>query len=263
MEFRKFLGLEFADTSLDKLIEEMASKLNADGKSYIVTPNPEIFLTSWGDGSFAKVLKGAWFNCADGFGLQWAYWFKEKFESKSPLFRSAILYPSIAWFWLSGKSKESKLRRITGVDLMSKFLIWQNEVPVFLLGAAPGVAEEVIKQFPYSEVVGCYAGSPDSKDTDEIIERINATPAKVLFVAYGAPAQELWISKNLSKLNNVSLAIGVGGAFDFLSGRVERAPEKWQKLGLEWLWRLFKQPWRWRRIFNAVVVFPYKFLKQM
>ncbi len=80
-----------------------------------------------------------------------------------------------------------------------------------------------------------------------IIERIRTAQADVLCVAYGAPAQELWIRRNLSRLP-VALAMGVGGAYDFLSGRQRRAPHLMQRLGLEWLHRLYREPWRWRRM---------------
>ena len=77
----------------------------------------------------------------------------------------------------------------------------------------------------------------------------------------GAPKQEKWIAENLKKMPDVKLAIGVGGSFDFISGKVQRAPEFMRTLGFEWLWRLIIQPWRIKRIFNAVVVFPWLVLK--
>ena len=122
---------------------------------------------------------------------------------------------------------------------------------LYLLGAAPGVAEAAAAHLqalaPGLQIADTYAGSPTSAEEDEIIERIRQAQADVLCVAYGAPAQDLWIQRNLSRLP-ASVAMGVGGAFDFLSGRQRRAPRTMQMLGLEWLYRLYREPWRWRRM---------------
>ncbi|HEY6411796.1 MAG TPA: WecB/TagA/CpsF family glycosyltransferase, partial [Ktedonobacteraceae bacterium] len=117
--------------------------------------------------------------------------------------------------------------------------------------AAPGVAEAAAARLRELasglEIAGTYAGSPAANEEDAIIERVQAAQADVLCVAYGAPAQELWIGRNLARLPS-AVAIGVGGAYDFLSGRQQRAPVFMRKLGLEWLYRLFREPRRWRRM---------------
>jgi N-acetylglucosaminyldiphosphoundecaprenol N-acetyl-beta-D-mannosaminyltransferase len=122
---------------------------------------------------------------------------------------------------------------------------------MYLLGAAPGVAESAGARLqelaPGVSIVGSYAGSPAVAEEHEIIERIRVSEAEVLCVAYGAPAQDLWIQRNLERLP-VALAMGVGGSFDFLAGRQRRAPRWMRKLGLEWLYRLYREPWRWRRM---------------
>jgi N-acetylglucosaminyldiphosphoundecaprenol N-acetyl-beta-D-mannosaminyltransferase len=122
---------------------------------------------------------------------------------------------------------------------------------LYLLGAAPGVAEAAAIRLqalaPSLAIAGTYAGSPASIEEDEIIERIRLAKADVLCVAYGSPAQELWIRRNISRLP-VAVAMGVGGAFDFLTGRQQRAPRAMRQIGLEWLYRLYREPWRWRRM---------------
>jgi N-acetylglucosaminyldiphosphoundecaprenol N-acetyl-beta-D-mannosaminyltransferase len=119
-----------------------------------------------------------------------------------------------------------------------------------LLGAADGVAEKaasVLKQRnPSLQVVGAYAGSPKAADEDTIAEMVAASGADILFVAYGV-AQEHWIARNLPRLN-VGVALGVGGAFDFIAGVTQRAPDWMCRAGLEWLHRLIMQPWRLRRM---------------
>jgi N-acetylglucosaminyldiphosphoundecaprenol N-acetyl-beta-D-mannosaminyltransferase len=133
---------------------------------------------------------------------------------------------------------------------------------VFLLGAAPGVAEQaaatLVRQVPSLRVAGTYAGSPAPAEDEAIRERIQAAGARVVLVAYGMPAQERWIARNLPLMPSVRTAIGVGGVFDQLAGRVRLPPRVVHAIGLEWLWRLTFEPRRWRRqrvlpVFAALV----------
>jgi N-acetylglucosaminyldiphosphoundecaprenol N-acetyl-beta-D-mannosaminyltransferase len=123
-----------------------------------------------------------------------------------------------------------------------------------LLGAAPGAAAEAAtalrRDNPGCQIAGWWGdGSADPNDDAETIERIAKSGARVVLVAYGAPGQVLWIERNRDALGQagVGLAVGVGGALDFLAGRVPRAPRFVQRIGLEWLYRLVREPWRWRR----------------
>jgi N-acetylglucosaminyldiphosphoundecaprenol N-acetyl-beta-D-mannosaminyltransferase len=122
---------------------------------------------------------------------------------------------------------------------------------LYLLGAAAGIAEAAGARLqelaPGLEIAGTYAGSPAPEEEDEIIERVRMAQADILCVAYGAPAQDLWIWRNLARLP-AAVAMGVGGAYDFLSGRQRRAPALMRRMGLEWLYRLYREPWRWRRM---------------
>lgn len=154
--------------------------------------------------------------------------------------------------------------RITGIDTMIDLVQHLSGGSIFLLGAAPGVAERaaavLVSMNPSITIAGTCSGSPRCDDAPAILAQINRAQPTILFVAFGAPAQECWIAKHLSSMPSVRLAMGVGGAFDFLAGVQHRAPRMFQVLGLEWLWRLLAQPWRWKRIFRAVVVFPWKVL---
>jgi N-acetylglucosaminyldiphosphoundecaprenol N-acetyl-beta-D-mannosaminyltransferase len=122
---------------------------------------------------------------------------------------------------------------------------------LFLLGAAPGIAErtaDILRaRYPGVQIVGTHSGSPAPDEEDAIVALVNASGADILFVAYGAPVQDKWIARNLPRLN-VAMAMGVGGAFDFIAGIVPRAPQWMRHLGLEWLFRLIRQPWRARRM---------------
>lgn len=148
--------------------------------------------------------------------------------------------------------------RATGVALVSRLaqLSAEGNGSLFLLGAGPGVAEEaaeVLRQrYPGVRIAGTHAGSPHDEDWDDISECLHRAQPTVLLVAYGAPRQDLWIREHSAALpQSVRVAMGVGGVFDYLSGRVPLAPAPIRRLGLEWLYRLAKQPWRWRRILRV------------
>jgi len=191
----------------------------------IVTVNPEFLMVAQRNDTFRHAINEAALVVADGMGIVWA----------------------------TRYLREAVPERITGTDLLpavAKHCAEQG-YRLYLLGAAPGVAELAAERLqilaPGLQIAGTYAGSPAVTEEDEIIERIRTAQADVLCVAYGAPAQELWIHRNLARLP-VAVAIGVGGAYDFLSGRQQRAPQGMQRAGLEWLYRLYREPWRWRRM---------------
>jgi N-acetylglucosaminyldiphosphoundecaprenol N-acetyl-beta-D-mannosaminyltransferase len=108
------------------------------------------------------------------------------------------------------------------------------------------------------------SGYRDTSPSDNsVINAINRSGAKILLVAFGAPAQEIWLSENLKKLPQIRVAMGVGGTFDFIAGIVPRAPQWMRKIGLEWVYRLYRQPRkRLKRIFNAFCVFPWTVIKK-
>jgi N-acetylglucosaminyldiphosphoundecaprenol N-acetyl-beta-D-mannosaminyltransferase len=157
--------------------------------------------------------------------------------------------------------------RVTGVALTDLIAARAAEQgwSLFLLGAAPGVAERAAaalqQQHPGLRIAGCYAGSPRPSDEPEIRARIGVARPMVLLVAYGHPAQELWIARN-QPLLRVPVAIGVGGVFDYLAGETPLAPAWMRRIGLEWLYRLIRQPRRWRRILVAVPLFLWAALRE-
>ena len=127
---------------------------------------------------------------------------------------------------------------------------------IFLLGAGSGIAEEAAqaleKRHPGVNIAGTYAGSPKEEDFPQIRSLLESAQPDVLLVAYGAPRQDLWIrDHSLDLTPTVKVAMGVGGVLDYLSGHVPLAPTWIRRAGLEWLYRLIKQPWRWRRILRV------------
>lgn len=148
--------------------------------------------------------------------------------------------------------------RATGVALVDRLarLSGEEGYSLFLLGAAPGVAEEAAnalrRRYPRVHIAGTYAGSPQEKDLPDILGRLASAQPDVLMVAYGAPRQDLWIREHRDVLPpSIKVAMGVGGVFDYLSGRAPLAPRIIRRSGLEWLYRLATQPWRWRRILKV------------
>jgi N-acetylglucosaminyldiphosphoundecaprenol N-acetyl-beta-D-mannosaminyltransferase len=191
----------------------------------IITVNTEFVMTAQHNTTFRRAINSAELVIADGIGVVWA---TRYVGSPTP-------------------------ERITGTDMLVALARRCAEAGyrLFLLGAAPGVAEEAGARLqalaPGLQIAGTYAGSPDPAEEDAIIERIRAAGTDLLCVAYGAPAQDLWIYRNLARLP-AAAAMGVGGAYDFLVGRQRRAPRMMQRMGLEWLYRLYREPWRWQRM---------------
>jgi len=224
----------------------------------IITVNPEMILAAQNDKEFMQILNKSAINTADGTGVLWA----ANTQNDSRLISLFKL------FKLLFKKPTTPLPElIKGSDLLLNIAeqAAKNGTKIFLLGAQPGVAEkakiELEKQFPKVQIVGTYSGSPSPYEEEKIKDIINDTNPDILFVAYGAPAQEKWIARNLHKMPTIKTAIGVGGTFNYISGTIKRAPLLLQNLGLEWLYRLIKEPKRWKRIWNAVVIFPLRFTK--
>lgn len=264
----KILKVKFNKITLKEATKEAISFAKDNKQHYLCTPNPEILLEAKKNQKFLEILNRSDLNIADGIGILWASKFKKISERNKKFGTFAKWLTSLSTILFYPKYIRSELtERVTGVDLMESICqeAAKENLKIFLLGAAEGVAEKVtlVLQNKYSgiKIVGSYAGSSKLKDEKTIIDRINQSEAGILFVAYGAPSQEIWIARNLRNLKTVKLAIGVGGAFDYIASIRKRAPKWLQKLGLEWLYRLIQQPSRLKRIYKATVKFPITVLK--
>ena len=234
------LGTKIDNITLSQGLEKAESFLGDGKQHYIVTPNPEIVLQAKRDGSYRAILNKADLSIPDGAGLIWA---------------SKALY-----------GRKCLKERIAGVDFMYEFL--RNvegstpHIKVLLLGGRNGVAKKAVANLKKNfQNVKFYALEDiDNARKDFFINKIYKPDC--VFVGLGAPRQEKWIYDNISKYPTVKIAMGVGGSFDFLSGRVRRAPIVFRTIGMEWFWRLVIQPWRARRIFNAAIFFPLAVLRE-
>lgn len=232
------LGVRIDAVTADEAIARIRSFLSGNTQHHMMTPNSEMLVEASKSDSFKNLLNRSALNIPDSAGLLWA----------------------------ARYTRQHLPERVTGVDTVEKLCAELDEShPVFLLGAGEGVAAQAAeilkKRNPGLNVVGTYAGSPRDADAAGIIERINAAAPHLLLVAYGAPAQDEWIDRHLSKMPSVRVAMGIGGTFDFIVGVQKRAPGLFRSLHLEWLWRVIREPRRIGRIFRAVVVFPLLVLK--
>lgn len=219
----KILGVNIDNVTLEEtglFTKYLIEKSNKSCK-LVVAPNTEFIMLAQKDKEFFDILKEASFATPDSVGVM-----------------------------IGGKLQKRKFKeRIPGQAYFRQTLkVGEKEGWTFyFLGGEEGIAlkakERVLKDFPNLKVVGCHEGFFEKDSEEEVINEINSLKPNVLFVAMGAPIQEKWIYKNREKLC-VDIATGQGGTFDYEAGKIKRAPVFFQKLGIEWLWRLAKEPKR-------------------
>ena len=218
------LGVGFDDVALEQAVSLACEMMQSAEKTYVVTPNPEIVWMARRDETLRAAINGADLVLPDGIGI--------------------ILGARILGSPLRGG-------RVPGIDFAGALFgeMAQYGGSIFLLGAKPGVAEEAGQklggQYPGLVITGTADGY--FTDDTQVIDKINAAKPDVLLVCLGSPKQELWMAENASRLE-VKLCAGLGGALDVFAGQVMRAPVLFRKLGLEWLYRLIRQPSRIKRM---------------
>lgn len=217
------LGVSFDDLTMDEAVEIALGFMQERRACYACTPNPEIVMAAKGDVALRAALSGAELVLADGVGITKA---------------AAML----------GTPLKS---RVPGIDFASNVIsrLAQRGGSVYLLGAKPLVAEAAAEKLTQTYAGIVIAGTNDGYFTDDapVIEKINAASPDFLMVCLGSPKQELWMSANAGRLS-CGLMAGLGGSLDVLAGNVQRAPETWRRLGLEWLYRVIKEPKRLGRV---------------
>ncbi len=239
--------------SYNRVLNEIFARLQLQKKTFLVTPNPEFLVFASLNPWFTDILSKADITIPDGVAFFWA---EEVKKGKNPLSRLAIGFRVGLRVIFKGWGR----KRVTGTDLVELLCqkAAQKGKSVYFLGGKPGIASLALKKMKekYPSLEGwAEEGPPDPQDkgrSKEItavkvwVEKINQNQPDFLFVAFGMGKQERFIWENWPRLK-VGLACGVGGAFDYLSGQVKRAPLWLRKAGFEWLYRLIKEPWRFSR----------------
>ena len=223
---RRFvLGVPVDAVTEEDVLAFVRERIERHAPAQIVTVNAEYVVQARRTPEFMEVLRRADLATPDGAGVIWA------------LRRHGVEVP----------------RRVGGSDLVWSLAEQASQLGhhLFLLGAAPGVANTAAKRlqerYPGLSIAGTWAGSPAADEEADIVDLIRRANTDILFVAFGAPGQDLWISRTLRR-TGASVALGVGGSLDYVAGIALRAPIWMQEAGLEWLWRPIRQPWRWKRM---------------
>lgn len=224
----KILGVKIDNLTKEEIRQKVENFLMEDSFHQIATINPEFILEAQKNAEFKNLLNSCDLNVADGFGIQLA-------------------------LWRYGKNLKC---RMTGADLMLEILQIANakKLSIFLASNKNGLSsweetrDAILRIYPDLKIYGENITNCEPLTVD----------CELIFCNFGAPFQEIFLRS--LKSDRIRLAMGVGGSFDYLTGKTTRAPQFLRQIGLEWLWRLVLQPQRWKRIFNAVFVFPIKII---
>jgi len=228
MKQQQILGIPIINETKETILEKIKKYIiQPSGFFHIVSLNPENLVVAQENKEFRKIIKTAQIRLVDGVGIV-----------------------------LAGKLLGFKAERLSGVELMKKLIELADRISltVLLIGGKPNLALKLAecyqRKYPklkISGIEGIKNIEKPSKDEERAIFRIVAdTKPNIIVAAFGSPDQELWLACHADQFAHC-VCIGVGGAFDFLSGEIHRAPKILQKIGLEWLFRLVTQPWRWQR----------------
>lgn len=252
-------GLKIDATTKSDFLNQILLRIKAGQKTWVITPYSEFLYHALRDNKLMETLNQADFAVADGIGIFWAKKYLEIPLTAKNYYAKIIqalwqIKYSLAAIVFNPKWIKSALpEKIPGSDLIWDLakLASENNLSIYLLGGfgdTPNrVAKKLTSKFPNLKICGT---STKNFDDPAVVDDIKKASPDMLFVAYGPIKQERWIASNLPNLP-VKLAIGLGGTFDYLAGKVPLPPKITRAMGLEWLWRLFTQPKRIGRIFNA------------
>jgi N-acetylglucosaminyldiphosphoundecaprenol N-acetyl-beta-D-mannosaminyltransferase len=217
------LGVGFDRVALVDAVAQIQQRLDGGERTFVITANPEFVMLCREDREVAAIAEHADLVVPDGTG--------------------AVVASRLLGDPLPGRAPGRLL-----VDRLAA-LATERALSLFLLGAGPGIAERAAARLrarhPDLRIAGAYAGSAD--DDGDVVPRVLAAAPDIVLVAFGMPRQERWIARNLTRLPSVRVAVGVGGSLDYLAGAAKAPPAIVHAIGLEWLWRLAREPQRWRR----------------
>lgn len=217
------LDVQFTNTTMDELVDYLSLRIDEMKRTFVVTANPEIVMYAKQDPVFRDIVKRADVVTPDGIGII-----------------------------IAGKLLKMPLKeRVTGYDLLHRLLSAseKKDYRIYFLGASAETIENAVEKaralYPNAQIVGYHDGY--FSDEEAVVSDLKRLAPDIVFVGLGSPKQEKWINDHLSDFQQ-GLFIGVGGCFDVLAGNIKRAPIVWQKLNIEWLYRLIQEPSRWKRM---------------
>ena len=225
-EIATILGVPVVRYTMDEAVTKRTQDTLQRKRNFVVTANAEIIMMAQDDKDYKTLLA----ETAD-----------------------LILPDGAGTVWAGNYLGYTVPERVAGYDLYLRLLeeAARNKIPVYFFGGKPGIAEEAAaegkRRWPGLHVAGCRNGYFSAEEEPEIIEDINRSGAAMLFAALGAPKQEKWLAQYRNQLKPC-LLMGIGGSFDVLAGKMQRAPKWMQDAKLEWLFRLMKQPSRFGRM---------------
>jgi N-acetylglucosaminyldiphosphoundecaprenol N-acetyl-beta-D-mannosaminyltransferase len=245
------LGLQFDRLTRAQAAEAVVQLATSGGKHYVVKPYSEFMPRAHHDGRIREMLNGASLCLADGVGVLWAAHY---LSLRGGRLRALVQLPlSLGSLALNSATLRRPLpQAMRGVDFTWEMLaaIERAGLSVYLLGGTAaevrGAAASIAERLPDLRIAGAHQGHLSEGETANVVREINGATPDVLLVAMGFPRQERWIAENLPALA-VKVAVAEGGSFSFMSGAVLRAPGWVRRAGIEWLYRLLRQPWRLRR----------------
>jgi len=247
------LGVRVDPVTQKQAIDQIKNWTKTKRKAMVFTVNPEIIIAAQKDARYKDLLNRADLSLADGIGVLWAANFDQhiansKHKNSASLWISAFTI-GLRTFISTNYRTKSLPQQVSGSNLTLE-LAQQNEASLFLLGEKEGIAVKAAQQLrhnnPNVRISGAFAGNGADEGDAETRMQLTSNPADIVLVAYGAPKQEKWLERNLEDVP-VTVGMGVGGTFRFLAGDIRRAPLWVQRAGLEWLFRLILEPWRWKR----------------
>lgn len=230
MERINICGLSFCNVTMSEALDFLKTAVKEGKQVSVVTPNAEITSRAMEDESYREILNSAELMIPDGIGV---------------INASKIL-------------KTPLKEKVAGVELGENLLKYAAEarLAVFFLGGKPGVADtaaaKMTQKYENLTISGVHDGyfSREGDENRAVVEQIAGSGAAILFVCMGQQVQEQWINDNRDKLPAVKILLGLGGSLDVYAGNTKRAPKLFIKLGLEWLWRVIREPWRISRVWK-------------
>ncbi|MEK7182672.1 MAG: WecB/TagA/CpsF family glycosyltransferase [Patescibacteria group bacterium] len=269
-KYTTILGVQVNSTQLAEVLTWVEGWIAKKGRFFVVTPNPEIVMLAQHDTVLARILNRADISLPDGIGLVWASWWlvlrESLFGNEARIVKSNTSNVTVLRNGHPNPNRITLTHRVSGIDVMEALigLASKRGWRVFLLGGRPGIAALAAKKLKNELEIRNLKleiqadpglrlnaeGKPVNKKEEiheiEVIKKISLFKPHLLFVGFGAPKQEKWVASNYNKLQTLGTMV-VGGAFDYISGRIPRAPAWLRNMGLEWLFRLIVEPWRWKR----------------